>query len=74
LVNPVTVKGDADPVATKLPGVEVALYPVIGAGYPALDGATKVTVADELPAVALTLVGAPGVVGQTPFPVACICC
>tara|TARA_R110000822_G_scaffold207270_2_gene343400 strand:+ start:3074 stop:3259 length:186 start_codon:yes stop_codon:yes gene_type:complete len=60
LVKPVTVNGDDVPVAVKLPGVEVAKYPVIGVGIPAKDGATKVTVAAALLAVAETLVGAPG--------------
>jgi len=64
LLNPVTVKGDDAPVAVKLPGVEVAKYPVMPGGIPVNVGATKVTVACASPAVAETLVGAPGAMGQ----------
>jgi hypothetical protein len=52
-------------LAVRLPGVEVAVYPVIV--VPPLDaGAVKEMVACELPAVADAAVGAPGtVVGVT---------
>ena len=53
--------GDVVPIAVKLPGLDVTLYPVI-ALPPLLDGATKATLAVAVPAVAATLVGAPGTI------------
>jgi len=61
LVKPVTVIGLVVPVAVMLPGLEVTVKPVIGLP-PLLVGAVNVTVADALPAVAVTAVGAPGTV------------
>ena len=56
-VSPVTTSGDAAPLALKAP--QVAVYEVIG--DPPLDaGGVKAIVACALPAVALTIVGAPG--------------
>ena len=61
MVKPVTVMGDAVPLAVMPPGLEVTVYPVIV--LPPFDeGALKVTVALALPGVAETLVGAPGTV------------
>jgi hypothetical protein len=48
------------PVAVIPPGELVTLYPVILAGIPEDEGAENETVACATPAVALTLVGAPG--------------
>ncbi len=62
LVRPVTVHGAVVQVPVKLPGVEIAVYPVI-ADPPVLDGAVKVTEACVLLAVADTAVGGPGAVG-----------
>tara|TARA_R110000803_G_scaffold40919_1_gene88166 strand:+ start:240 stop:383 length:144 start_codon:yes stop_codon:yes gene_type:complete len=45
LVRPVTVNGEEDPVAVIPLGVEVAKYPVIGAGIPAKEGAENDIVA-----------------------------
>jgi hypothetical protein len=53
--------GDVVPIAVMLPGLDVTVYPVITLP-PVLDGATKATLAVVLPAVATTLVGAPGTV------------
>ena len=53
--------GDVVPIAVKLPGLDVTVYPVI-ALPPLLDGATKATLAEATPAVATTLVGEPGAV------------
>lgn len=61
LVRPVTVIGDPLPVAVMLPGVDVTVYCVIA--LPPLLGALNETVACAFPAVAETLVGAPGTVG-----------
>jgi len=44
LVSPVTVIGDEEPVAVRLPGEEVTVYPVIAAP-PVFVGAVKLTVA-----------------------------
>jgi hypothetical protein len=65
LVNPVTVIGEDDPVPVIPPGLDVAVYPVIAA-LPIFEGAVKVTVASVLPAVAVPIVGASGLVGQVP--------
>lgn len=46
-------------VTVLLPGVEVAVYDMIGLP-PLIFGAVKKTVASSNPAVALTFVGAPG--------------
>jgi len=61
--NPVTVIGDVVPVAVIPPGVDIAVYPVIG--YPPSDaGAVYATVAVDDPVfVASPIVGAPGVLG-----------
>ena len=53
--------GDVVPIAVMLPGLDVTVYPVITLP-PVLDGATKATLAVAFPAVATTLVGAPGTV------------
>jgi hypothetical protein len=63
--KPVTVNGLEAPVAVRLPGLDVTVYPVI-AEPPLLDGAENDTVACALPAVALTPVGAPGGVAPAP--------
>jgi hypothetical protein len=61
LVRPFTVALRAEAAATTemLPGVDVTVYEAI-ALEPVLVGACHVTVADALPAVAATLVGAAG--------------
>jgi hypothetical protein len=64
LLNPVTVNGDDAPVAVKPPGFEVAKYPVMPGGTPVNVGAVNDTVAEASPAVAETLVGAPGPCGH----------
>jgi hypothetical protein len=61
LTSPVTVIGDAPPVAVNPPTFEVTVYEVI-ADPPLLAGAVNVTVAEPLPATAVTPVGDPGVV------------
>ena len=63
MVSPLTVavKAPLDHVAVAPPGVAVTVYPVI-AESPSDAGAFHVTVACVSPAVAVTLVGAPGVV------------
>jgi hypothetical protein len=53
--------GDVVPIAVMPPGLDVTVYPVITLP-PVLDGATKATLAEAFPAVATTLVGAPGTV------------
>jgi len=61
LVRPTIVIGLVVPVAVIFPGFEVTVYPVIA--LPPFDaGAVKLTIACALPAVALTAVGASGVV------------
>jgi hypothetical protein len=60
LVSPVTVQGD-DAHVPVCPPEEVAVYDVM-AEPPSLAGAEKLTVACALPAVAVPIVGAPGVV------------
>jgi hypothetical protein len=45
------------------PGLAVAVYPPMGLP-PSLVGAVQVTVADPMPAVATTAVGAPGTFGS----------
>jgi hypothetical protein len=70
LTSPVTVIGEPLLEAVKPPVLEVAVYVVI-ADPPLLAGAVNVIVAEPFPAVAETLVGAPGVVaGVTEFEVA----
>jgi hypothetical protein len=67
LVSPVTVIGDA-PVPVMLPGEDVAVYAVIAA-LPVSEGAVYATVAvpdPAAPAVAVPIVGAPGLLGQIP--------
>ena len=54
--------GDEAPVAVKLPGEEVTVYPVI-ADPPVFVGAVKLTVALPLLPVAEILVGTPGAIG-----------
>ena len=56
--------GDVVPIAVMPPGLDVTVYPVITLP-PVLDGATKATLAEAFPAVATTLVGAPGTVAAT---------
>lgn len=46
--SPVTVKGDDDPVAVKLPVFDVTVYEVIGS-FPSKDGAVNATDTDPLP-------------------------
>ncbi|GAA3406273.1 hypothetical protein GCM10020370_32660 [Paenibacillus hodogayensis] len=59
-VNPVTVTGLAVVLVPVIPpGLDVTVYSVI-ALPPSLAGASKLTVACLLPAVAVTFVGAPG--------------
>ena len=53
--------GDVVPIAVKLPGLDVTVYPVI-ALPPLLDGTTKATLAEATPAVATTPVGEPAAV------------
>jgi hypothetical protein len=53
--------GELGPVAMMPPGLDVTVYPVI-ALPPLFVGATKATLAVVFPAVATTLVGAPGTV------------
>ena len=53
--------GDVVPIAVMPPGLDVTVYPVITLP-PVLDGATKATLAEATPAVATTLVGAPGTI------------
>jgi len=74
LVKPDTVMGDDDPVPVRPPGLDVTVYPVIVAGKPAFDGAVKATDAEAFPAVAVTLVGAPGTAAHVLAAIACICC
>jgi hypothetical protein len=65
-VKPLTVTGEEAAVPVRPPGLDVAVYPVIAA-LPIFDGAVKVTVADvDDAAVAVPIVGAPGLVGQVP--------
>ena len=56
-----TVIGDEEPVACKLPGLEVTVYEVIVAP-PLLVGAVKDTVASPFPTTAMIFVGASGAV------------
>ena len=74
LLKPLTVIGEDAPVPVKPPGLDVTVYPVMVAGKPGFAGAVKATDALAFPAVAVTLVGAPGVAGQRLAAVACICC
>jgi hypothetical protein len=61
LVKPVTIKGEAPPVAVKPPGLDVTVYEVI-AEPPLETGGVNVTVACPLPPVAVPIVGASGTV------------
>jgi hypothetical protein len=66
LVKPVTVMGDV-PVAVIDPGVEIAVYVIDP--EPKSEGTVKATVAvpdPVAPAVAVPMVGAPGILGQMP--------
>jgi hypothetical protein len=63
-VSPVTDNGLVVPVAVKPPGLDVAVYDVIGP-EPVDTGAVKGTVARALPAVAVPIVGAPGAAWKT---------
>ena len=70
-VKPVTLIGLDAPLAVAPPGLAVTVYVVIPA--PPFDaGAVKVTLAEPLPAVALTEVGAPGTTAAT-VKVRCTC-
>ena len=60
LVKPVTVIGEAEPVAVMLPGVDIARY-VTAPPLPVYAGAVKATVACAFPPVAVPMVGVPGV-------------
>ena len=65
LVRPVTVIGEAAPVAVMPPGLEVTVKLVIGAqAGSAQPGAVNDTVASPLPAAALAPVGAVGTVAE----------
>ena len=66
--------GEEAAVPVTLPGVDVAVYPVI-ALLPVQDGAEKVTLTPPPVAasVAVPIVGAPGLRGQTLAPTDCIC-
>jgi hypothetical protein len=67
LVRPVTTIGLDDPEALRPPGLDVTVYEVMLA--PPVDvGAVNATEACVLPAVATTLVGAPGAVAVTGDP------
>jgi hypothetical protein len=67
LVRPVTTIGLDDPEALRPPGLDVTVYEVMLA--PPVDvGAVNATEACVLPAVATTLVGAPGAVRVTDDP------
>ena len=67
LLNPLTTIGEEAPVAVMFPGLDVTVYPVIGAP-PVLAGAVNATLACAFPPVATPIVGAPGTVaGVTLF-------
>jgi hypothetical protein len=68
LIRPVMVIGE-DPPDAVCPPLEVTVYEVI-AEPPVLPGALKVIVASPLPAVAVPMVGAPGVVAGVTAPLA----
>ena len=74
-VKPETTIGDDAPVFVRQPGVDVAKYPVIQAGKaPVQTGAVNGTDAVvAVGAVAVPIVGAPGVAGHVLAPFACIC-
>jgi hypothetical protein len=59
LVKPVTTNGEPEPVAVKLPGLDVAVYE--GVPVPTVD-AVNATLTCVLPAVPTTEVGAPGAI------------
>jgi hypothetical protein len=70
--SPVTVIGDEAPLPVTPPGDEVAVYVTVPA--PKSVGAVKATVAvDDPVAVAVPMVGVPGLLGQTLAPTDCIC-
>jgi hypothetical protein len=64
-VNPVTLIGEVALVPVTLPGVEVAVYPVMAA-LPVSVGAVNGTDAVTPETVAVPIVGAPGLRGQMP--------
>jgi hypothetical protein len=64
-VKPATVIGLVVAVAVRPPGVDVALYDRMGLP-PLLAGAVNATVTLALPAVAVSIVGAPGTVEPPP--------
>ena len=73
-VNPDTVTGEEADVPVMHPGVEVAVYVVIAA-LPVSAGAVNVIDALSPEAVAVPIVGAPGLTGHAPiFLAAAICC
>ena len=69
MVRPDTVIGE-DPVPVNPPGEDVAVYVTVPA--PKLVGAVNVTLADAGPAVAVPIVGAPGLRGHVPAADACM--
>jgi hypothetical protein len=77
VVKPLTVIGELAAVPVILPGLDVAVKPVI-VEPPSSTGAVNVTVAElDDATAAVPIVGAPGTVlaiGQTPPATACICC
>ena len=70
-VKPETVMGEDAAVPVNPPGLDVAVYPVM-AEPPLFVGAVNATEAEDTPAVAVPIVGAPGLPGQFPAPTACI--
>ena len=69
-VKPLTVIGEVDDVPVIDPGVDVAVYVI--APTPRSAGAVKATVADSAPAVAVPMVGAPGLRGHALAAIACV--
>jgi hypothetical protein len=65
LESPVTVIAPPDPDAVCPPGEAVTVYEVIAAP-PSEAGGANATVAWPFPAMAVTLVGAPGAIGVVP--------
>jgi len=72
-LKPETDNGEDEPVPVKLPGEEVAVY--VKEPVPRSVGAEKVIEAVVLPTeiLAVPIVGAPGLLGQTLAPTDCIC-